>query len=377
MLSELLFELKRCTSPTVNSALPAQCYTSELFFEHEIHTLFVNQWQCVGRVDEIARPGDYFTTQIVTGVKSIEPILVVRDKNNNINALSNVCRHRGMPVASGCGNRGAFKCPYHAWTYHLDGRLRSAPLINKSDLHENTRLPALATHIWQGFIFVNADENAVNPWQSLDTLHSLISNYHIEDFHHIDTFEEQWDCNWKSLVENFMDAYHLSVVHTETLRHLTPTKLCEKLGHDTGWTAYAANYAKNAPRRLEHHPSLTPDQQHQSRLFCIFPGLLVSISADTAVYLSLQPNGTNKINVKWGLSSYEPDLSEGEKEGRTRKWQAINAEDHSILRRLQLGMESKFYQPGPLATDNVEGALRDFHCFLAQSLSIDETQLTG
>ena len=377
MLSEILPELRRCTSPAVNSALPAKCYTDESFLELEIQTLFVNQWQCVGRVDEVAMPGDYFTTQIVSGANSIEPIVVVRDKNNTINALSNVCRHRGMPVASGCGNRDTFKCPYHAWTYHLDGRLRSAPLINKSELHENTRLPVLATSIWQGFIFVNADENAVAPWQALNTLHSQIVDYHIEDFYHIDTFEEQWECNWKCLVENFMDAYHLSVVHKETLRHLTPTKLCEKLGHDIGWTAYAANYPKNAPRRLQHHPSLTTDQQHQSRLFCIFPGLLVSISADTTVYLSLQPNGANKVNVKWGLSSYESDLSVEEKRERTTKWQAINAEDHAILKRLQLGIESKFYQPGPLAADNIEGSLKDFHYFLAQSLCIDENQLTA
>ena len=114
-----------------------------------------------------------------------------------------------------------------------------------------------------------------------------IENYHMQSMHHAAHFNEVWDCNWKSLVENFMDGYHLSVVHPESLHHLTPTSLCKKLPGTPSFTAYTANYAATAPARENHHPSLSAEQVRQSQLFCIFPAMIASLSADTLVYLCL------------------------------------------------------------------------------------------
>lgn len=347
--------------------LPPRCYTDEEFLQLEKAQILQTEWHCLGRVDEVPEVGDYFTLDFLS-----EPLIVVRKTETEIAVLSNVCRHRGMPVAEGAGNTTRFRCPYHAWTYAVDGKLRSAPLVKKEQLDKNCGLPEFKSRCWQGFVFFSMSEAAEWPEQgenSLSALEAHIENYHMESMHHIDHFYEVWECNWKLLVENFMDGYHLSIVHPETLHHLTPTSLCKKVNGSRAFTAYTANYADSAPARENHHPSLTAEQAKQSQLFCVFPSLIASLSADTMVYLALQPLGVNKISVKWGLSSYESDLSEDEKTMRIAKWQSINHEDHEILKRLQKGLSSSRCDTGPLAEDNFEGTLADFHSYLLSKLS--------
>jgi len=119
---------------------PGVFYTSEAFFEHERATLLRRGWHCVGRADEFAASGDYLTLHLLG-----EPLIVARDKDGAIRALSNVCRHRGMPLAQGAGNANRFICPYHAWTYATDGRLlRAARMQNAAFDPETCRLPAFA-----------------------------------------------------------------------------------------------------------------------------------------------------------------------------------------------------------------------------------------
>jgi len=312
------------------------CYTDTAFHELELETLFAHKWHCAGRCDEIPEAGDYFTLDF-TG----EPLLVTRTPNGEITVLSNVCRHRGMPVMSGSGNTKRLRCPYHAWTYNLDGTFRSAPLVAKEHLNANCNLPTLNT-----------------------------PNYHMDEMHYPTHFEEIWECNWKSLVENFMDGYHLSVVHPKTLHPLTPTGLCKKLPGSLAYTAYSAPYANTAPAREHYHPDVTDSERRQSQLFCIFPSLVASLSADTLVYLSVQPLGGSRVFVKWGISVFESELEGNVLTERVEKWKEINREDHCILQSLTNGLKSKNFSNGPLALDDYEGTLRDFHQYLRQQLSL-------
>jgi len=351
--------------------LPPRCYTDEHFLHLESEKLLRTEWHCLGRADEVPEVGDYFTMEILA-----EPLLVVRKSKTKIQVYSNVCRHRGMVVAEGEGNAKKFRCPYHAWTYGIDGKLRSAPLVAKDQLKKGCGLPVLPTRYWQGFIFVSLAEDAVWPGDeggadSLSELEEHIENYHMHSMNHGAHFYETWDCNWKSLVENFMDGYHLSVVHPETLHHLTPTSLCKKVAGTASYTAYTANYADTAPARENHHPSLTHEQARQSQLFCIFPALIASLSADTLVYLALHPLNARQVAVKWGISTFEAGLSEAELQARIDKWQKINHEDHEILKHLQKGLQSSRCDTGPLAEENFEGTLYDFHSYLIKKLNIE------
>jgi len=346
-----------------NHALPATCYTHTDFHNWEYEKLFQSEWHCLGRCDQIPNPGDFFTIDFVG-----EPLLAVRTEDREIKVMSNICRHRGMPIASGTGNKKKLRCPYHAWTYNLDGTLRNAPLVPAETLDKNCNLPTINSHFWQGYIFISLDSSAIWPADAMQPLEQAISNYHMDEMHHAVSFEETWSCNWKSLVENFMDAYHLSAVHPETLHPLTPTSLCRKLANSDAFTAYTAQYTETAPERMNYHPDVTNEQSRQSQLFCIFPSLVASVSADTLVYLALHPLGVDQVFVKWGIACYESDLSQNELSERVEKWTRINDEDHQILKRLHDGLHSRFSNSGPLAAENYEGTLGDFHRYLKRML---------
>ncbi|OED42264.1 hypothetical protein AB833_06315 [Chromatiales bacterium (ex Bugula neritina AB1)] len=360
-LKELVDEISvNCAGK--NQSLPAACYHREDFLALEKAKVLNGGWHCLGRADEIPGEGDFFTTTLLN-----EPMLVVRGGDGGIRVLSNVCRHRAAPVASGYGTASGFRCPYHAWTYEIDGRLRSAPLVEKK-LLKNCQLPVIRSECWGGFIFATLDSSIESLQHSLIGLEEQIRNYRMEKMHHVAYFEETWECNWKSLVENFMDGYHLSVVHPQTLRPLTPTRLCQTMESGPAFTGYIANYAKSAPLRKRYSKLLTEDEKRQSKLFCVYPAMVASISPDTLVYLALQPDGPERVRVKWGLSVVEARLSAREKQSRIEKWQAINAEDHALLSSLSQGLQSALYTGGELAPANLEGTVSDFHDYLIAAI---------
>lgn len=131
--------------------MPGAFYTDPDQFAHECRTVLRAGWHCLGRSDELPQPGDYFTTQILN-----EPLIVVRTDDGDIRVLSNVCRHRGMPVADGRGSATRFICPYHAWAYGRDGALlRAARMKNAGFDAKSCRLHAFDTMQWRGFVYLS------------------------------------------------------------------------------------------------------------------------------------------------------------------------------------------------------------------------------
>ena len=122
---EALAEI-RDMGPDQARSMPPACYTSEDFLELEKEEIFRKEWICIGRVDEVPKPGDYFATELID-----EPLIVVRGQDKKVRVLSNVCRHRSSVIAEGAGNKKNFVCPYHAWTYATDGQLLRAPYMDK------------------------------------------------------------------------------------------------------------------------------------------------------------------------------------------------------------------------------------------------------
>ena len=136
------------------SNLSPHYYTAREWYDREVDRIFLKEWQCVGRVEQVERPGDYFTTEIVG-----EPVLIVRDGDGEVRALSGVCRHRAQVIASGAGHVRNFQCPYHGWTYSLTGDLIGAPGMREAEGFDRRAhcLPSLPVEIWEGFIFINFD----------------------------------------------------------------------------------------------------------------------------------------------------------------------------------------------------------------------------
>ncbi|MEZ0211773.1 MAG: aromatic ring-hydroxylating dioxygenase subunit alpha [Xanthobacteraceae bacterium] len=344
--------------------LPGGFYTNPEYFRYEVETFLSKEWHCLGRADEIPKPGDYFTTSLFD-----EPLLIVRGDDHNIRVLSNLCRHRGMPLAENSGSTRRFVCSYHAWSYGRAGELITAPRMrDKGVTEENCSLPCFASEIWNGFIYANLDPEARPMTPRLDQLERLLQNYETQRMKIVRTFEEEWQTNWKCLVENFMEAYHLSVVHPETLHPYTPTGLSRKSMSDDAFTSYCANYPDTAASRGKGAPGLTEAERRRSTLFCLFPTQIASQAATLLVSLSIQPLAVDRIRVRWTMSTYGDELTQDELETRIALWHEVNREDRQKLEKMQRALSSRHAPSGPLAPRDYEGTIWDFYRYLGRQM---------
>ncbi len=340
--------------------LPGAFYTSPAQFAHEAQGVLRRGWHCLGRADEIAEAGDYFTAQLLN-----EPLLVVRGEYGAVRVLANVCRHRGMPVAEGRGRTKRFVCSYHAWSYGRDGALLRAPRMENAGFDAaRCRLPEHRVQLWNGFIYVNLDRGAA-PFAHPD-LDAMLAPYETSAFRLVHVAEEDWHTNWKCLVENFMEGYHLSVVHPQTLHGYTPSGLSRKLVSGPGYTSYAANYPDNIAPRGQGAPGLSAAERQRSALFAKFPTQVASQAASLLVSLSLFPVHAARVRVKWTMSVYGQDLDAETIRQRIALWEEVNREDREKLERMQIALGSDHALSGPLAGEDYEGTIRDFQTWLAQ-----------
>ena len=188
--------------------LPAWCYTSPEFYEREVDRIFMRTWNFVGRADLIPKPGDYLTVDLV-GV----PVILIHGDDGVIRAFSNTCRHRGTRLLSSEGNCGAISCPYHSWTYSLDGTLRAAAGMEETQNFDlaDFGLTQFRLETWEGFLFVNFSQNGESLIDYLGDLPEILGSYKFSEM--ICTRRKVYDvaCNWKVYIEK--SAGRISCVH--------------------------------------------------------------------------------------------------------------------------------------------------------------------
>ena len=346
--------------------LPPAFFTSDGFFGLEQEHVFRRDWVCLGHETDIPEPGDYFTAELAG-----EPLIVCHGADAQVRVLSNVCRHRGNLLLQGSGRKRSFTCPYHAWSYALDGRLKTAPHMDKVPSFDKAgcRLPVFPSEIWRGFVFVNLEGEAAPLAARLETLESVIGNYGIERRASVLVEEESWPANWKCLVENFMEAYHLSPMHPKTLHPMMPTTLCERLEVGAGCSAYRANYRPGTPQRTPFPEALTEHERRSSLLFSIFPNLVIAIGPSTALYLCIFAETTESLRIRWGLLAHQGEEGEAAALEYEDLVRAFNAEDKATLETLQKGLRSLHFQTGPLAPADYEGTIWDFYLYIAGRLA--------
>lgn len=349
----------------VPRSMPPSFYTHASMLPPETESLFVDGWVCVGRADEIPEVGDYYTLDILG-----EPLIVTRDKSDHIAVLSNVCRHRGSQLLTGTGNNKRITCPYHRWSYELDGKLFAAPLVDKSEHFNKSKcnLPSFRLHEWFGWIFVNLSGNANDFEKSLVGLSNYVENYHPEQMQSIKPTAETWALNWKCLAENFMEGYHLTPVHRKTLHPMTPTKLCEKIPGGSGYTGYKAHYSDSFSGRTQYHPDMTEEERKLSMMVWIYPGFVAAISPNSAVYMSVTPTGPTELQTRWDVIARESVFESGEAEERWEFAKAFNLEDRERLLDVQKGLASRFADRGYLAPPDYEGTVWDFYHYVASKM---------
>ncbi len=334
-------------------AAPREIYTSPAFLELENRYIFAREWICAGRVDAVANPGDYLTMEIAD-----QPVVVIRDHQNVIRAFSNVCLHRMSVLLEGRGNCRFITCPYHAWTYGIDGRLRNARWMEQSPefRKEDYRLPTIRCETWDGWIYVslNPDIEPVSR-RFAPILEKITGRYQFENYS--ETFREEhvWDTNWKILAENFMESYHLFQLHRGTIGDQSRI---EEMDMPPGGDAYNYHWiTKESEFELANaHPScryLEGEWRRTTALITIYPSHMITLSPGYFWYLILQPRGVGQVSMVYG-GGMAPDFI-GDPNGadyvaRAKEiLDAVNAEDKVGTAAVYRGMKGPMASSGHLS----------------------------
>jgi choline monooxygenase len=338
-----------------SSTLPPQCYTSPEFYKREVQTIFMKVWNFIGRDDRIPNAGDYFTIEFA-GV----PVIVVRGSTGDVHAFANTCRHRGALLAQGEGNCRAFRCPYHSWTYDIDGALIATPQM---DLTKNFdpaewHLTPIRLERWAGFMFLNFDQNAQPLMQYLGDLPKKLASYRFEDMVCVRRKEYELACNWKIYVENAMEAYHISTVHRSTLSR-QKGKPSEAQPADGEYCALFKEH--KGSRALLEGDAGFPEMDHLQDLAAqgswyplLYPSTMFGCTYDCMWWLELHPMGPDKTKLIVGSSfpravTERPDFEEVVQR-YYKRWDISIPEDNGISELQQRGLASPFAKPGRLSS---------------------------
>jgi phenylpropionate dioxygenase-like ring-hydroxylating dioxygenase large terminal subunit len=309
LLTDAFFDSFETTAVGLDAAetLPPACYTDADFYEFEKEALFDHEWLCVGRVDQVKEPGDFFTTQIVG-----EPIVVARARDGVLRAMSSVCQHRAMLVAQGAGNARGFVCPYHHWVYGLDGKLVNAPAMERTCGFDKTkvRLPEFRLETWLGFIFINFDPNAAPLAPRLKTVADAVAGYDLEHAQIATTMTGQFAWNWKVMFENNNDGYHASKLHQGPLHDFIPSELAtfpDADPADAGFLRFNrtlhpdASFNPTQRAVLPIFPKLTEEDRGRMTFANVPPTLSLVLSSDLAIYLILRATGPETMEQDTGI----------------------------------------------------------------------------
>ncbi|MFC0401828.1 aromatic ring-hydroxylating oxygenase subunit alpha [Paraburkholderia rhizosphaerae] len=348
-------------------AMPPRVYTSDAFLALEQREIFSKEWLCVGRASSLANAGDYLTAQI-----DAQPVVVLRDEHGALRAMSNVCLHRMSVLLEGRGNVRRIVCPYHAWNYALDGTLAGAPMMDRQPgfCKESYRLPQVRCEVWQGWIYVTLNADLPPVATQLEELTRLIEPYGMTDY--VETFHEAhvWNTNWKILAENFMESYHLPMLHRATVG---PHSRLEEMECPPGRPAFNYHWiTKEASLPIGNaHPDNTRLQGHWRRttaLLAIYPTHLVTLTPGYFWYLLLQPRGVGQVEIQFG-GGLSPEFITDPKAAdymATLKTllDEVNAEDRHGVESVFRGVHAPLAKPGNLS--HLERPNYDFARYVAQ-----------
>jgi len=356
------------------SLLPLNCYSDPEFHRFEVDQVFMRTWQAVGRIDEIAQPRQFFTRELFG-----EPIVVVRDEDGQIHALSNVCRHRGRRVAEGSGTceRRRFTCPYHAWNYALDGQLMHAPFMEKTAGFNpwDWRMPKLAVNIWQGFIFVNFDAHAEPLSPQLETLDKVLEKYNMGNMACVDFERYQGRWNWKSTLDNFSEAYHQPPIHAHTFEPWCPAQACVYEDADGPYSLFYMPTGNGQPFPTSLPPIKgLPEFYYRTAIVVnVYPNFHLLIDSSMAMWLDWDIRAVDDHDLVWRLivprSTIELADFETRKQDLHRALKPVWVEDEFACNGHARGVQSRFAEQGRMSW--MEKSLHQFHNWLMDQYEYD------
>ena len=333
--------------------LPGEIYTSAEVLALEKERLFMKDWLCMARVEEIEKPGDYMALRVLD-----EPVLIVRAEDGEINAFANVCRHRGVEVATGQGNVKEFSCPYHGWLYDLKGHLRGVPFMKnvKGFDFDNCRLRRLGTATWAGFVFVNFDP-AAEPFEDfVADFDDAFGMLKMEECRLADKLVADLDCNWKLVVENFMDIYHVQTIHMDTFGGAIRLEDFNFSIKERGFFSAFYDAAPMVIGQKTLFGKMPWMERYPESFACtgiLSPNLQMFARCDDVQPFVIWPLAPNKTRVIVYTLMPERNFADPEFDRKLKDYVdfmvQVVGEDEGMVRSLQNGVGSRSFEPGPMS----------------------------
>ena len=357
-------------------SFPSFMYTSEEVFSLERERFFGKTWLYVGHISQLSEANSYFTTSIA-GI----PLLIVRDRNGILRAFHNVCTHRAAPVAIGSGQCNRLVCPYHAWTFDLEGNLRGIPNFEEYVDFNPAEHNLKAVHIdtWGPFIFVNAAAQCEPLKAQLNELPALFDAYQFTEWRRIHSVDYYTDTNWKLYVENNAENYHEPIVH--------------KSSYSTNEVSWNNNYNLiQCEARHYYYLQYTPHPQDSfggygfkpevikpdlpehlmagTSVMSFWPNFAWIACPESIIIYTIDPQSVSRTRVRWEwlVPNTEAAQSSENLERLIRLYDRVQQEDMDLLPFVQAGIASPGYVAGPLSPSREVGVHR-FQTLLMEHLA--------
>ncbi len=334
------------------STIPSIYYNDPAVLAAENRSIFARTWQLVGRAEQVREVGQFFTATVAD-----EPLLIVRGNDGELRALSNVCRHRAGPVAKGEGKRGSLQCGYHGWTYALDGTLRTTPEMDGIECfdRQSIALPRFRIESWSELLFVNLESDAPPLGEFLGDLATVsFGGFQL-------AARKDWfvNCNWKVYVDNYLEGYHIPIVHPSLFREIDyPNYRTEARG----------NYSiQHAPLKRAQRIRAS-DGSDEAQYFWIFPNLMLNVYPDNFSTNLVVPVTADRTLTIFEWYFRDPDAAKKQIEETIAFSDEIQREDIDICEAVQRGLRSSTYSQGRYSPVR-ENGVHHFHGLYAAAMA--------
>jgi Rieske 2Fe-2S family protein len=344
--------------------LPGRYYTSAEIFAKEHDRIIARRWLCAGREESIKGPGDYFLRPI-----GADSVIVLREGAGDVRAFHNVCRHRGTRLCE--SPRGTLpktiQCPYHAWTYALDGTLVGAPSMDELRGFDKSHYPLhkVSVAIWEGFVFLALDDCGVPFEQSHAPLLGRFSRFNLPRLRAVRQIDYDVRANWKLIFENYSECYHCPTVHPSLVKLSPADSGANDLASGPFLGGYMSIVRPGGSLTMSGGscgPSvgeLTPDDRERVYYYSIFPNLLLSLHHDYVMFHTLWPEAPDRTRIEctWLFHPAAASAPGYKPNDGVEFWDLTNRQDWQICEQCQLGVSSSAYTPGPYSPrDSISAA---------------------
>ena len=381
--------MKSPPNSPMQKSLPTSFYFSPEIFALEKERIFSRQWVCGGREEQLPSAGNHLALDVAG-----ESILLVRNRAGQIKAHYNVCRHRGAQLCStgtgsyendvklnGAITAAGIRCPYHLWTYDLDGELTGAPHLSheqgfrKSDFH----LYPVAVAIWGGFIFIHLTPAEVQQpgrglVEQLGQAPARVQRYSLAELRSAHRITYDVAANWKVILENYNECYHCGSIHPELCDVVPAFK--ESGGANLDWERGvphrqgAVTFTSSGKTNRAPFPALNEDEKVRHKGELLYPNFMLSLASDHAAAFTLWPSAPGHTRVICDFLFHPDEIARPDfnPKDAVEFWDLVNRQDWAICERVQRGMRSRVHQSGYYAP--MEDLSLDIRHYLAASLGI-------